>query len=94
MTTKPAALRICVRVQSRGRKSEIVGAENGRLKIKTNSPPTDGQANRDVSKQLAAVFGVPPSDVRLKSGAKSRDKIFLIDNPRVLPAWLSSVAFR
>ena len=94
MTVRQSPLRIAVRVQTRGRKREIVGVENAQLKIKTNAPPTDERANRDVTQQLAEAFGVPPSNVRLKSGTKSRDKIFLIDNPSVLPAWLNAVAFR
>ena len=94
MTVKQPALRLSVRLQTRGRKSEIVGVENGQLKVKTNSSPTDGCANRDVTKQLAEAFGVPPTNVRLKSGAKSRDNTFLIEDPCRVPAWLSAVAFR
>jgi len=81
-------------VQPRGSSSEILGVIDGRLKIKTTAPPADGRANKDVIRQLAKVFDVPPSRISLKSGATSRSKTFLVDRPAVFPAWLEDIAFR
>ena len=93
MDTDPILL-IPVRVQPRGSKREILGVIDGRLKIKTTAPPADGRANRDVIRQLAGVFGIPPSRIVLKSGATSRNKTFLVDRPAKFPVWLKDIAFR
>jgi uncharacterized protein (TIGR00251 family) len=89
-----STLLIPVRVQPRGSKSAILGVVDGRLKIKTTAPPADGRANKDVIRQLAKAFGVPPSRISLRSGAASRSKTFLVDRPVVFPAWLEDIAFR
>jgi uncharacterized protein (TIGR00251 family) len=86
-------LLIPVRVQPRSSRNEIVGVVDGRLRIKTTAPPTDGRANKDIIRQLAKAFDVAPSRVVLKSGAASRQKTFVIENPAILPAWLSEIAF-
>lgn len=52
---------VAIRVQPRGSLSEIQGVEDGRLRIKTTAPPAEGKANKDVIRQLAKEFGVPPS---------------------------------
>jgi uncharacterized protein (TIGR00251 family) len=85
---------IPVRVQARASKSEILGVVDGRLKIRTTAPPTDGLANKDVIRQLAKAFHVPPSRIALKNGASARNKTFNVDRPRVYPDWLQDIAFR
>jgi hypothetical protein len=87
-------LLIPVRVQPRGSRSEILGVTDGRLRIKTTAPPTDGRANQDVIRQLAKAFGVPPSRVSLKSGATGRNKTFTVERAVELPHWLDDIAFR
>jgi len=87
-------LLIPVRVQPRGSKSEILGVVDGRLKIKTTAPPTDGRANKDVIRQLARAFRVPPSRISLKHGVTGRNKTFTVDRPRIFPGWLKDIAFR
>ena len=82
------SLVVPVRVQPRGSRSEIQGVRDGRLRIKTTAPPADGRANKDVIRQLAKEFGVPPSRIALKSGASQRNKTFVISKPAVLPSWL------
>jgi uncharacterized protein (TIGR00251 family) len=84
-------LMIAVRVSPRGSRSEIIGVKDGRLRIKTTAPPTDGNANKDVIRQLAKAFAVPPSRVTLKKGATGCNKTFLIDTPQVVPDWVRQV---
>jgi uncharacterized protein (TIGR00251 family) len=79
---------VAIRVQSRGSRNEIQGVKDGRLRIKTTAPPADGKANKDVIRQLAKEFGVPPSRVTLKSGSSNRNKTIVISDPVVLPEWL------
>ena len=86
-------LSIPVRVQTRGSQSAIIGVVDGRLKIKTTAPPADGRANKDVTRQLAKVFSVPPSRISLRSGASGRLKTFVVENPGVKPDWLLELDF-
>ena len=90
-TDPEVSLLIPVRVQPRGSRSEIQGVRDGRLRIKTTAPPSDGKANKDVIRQLAREFGVPPSRIALKSGASQRNKNFTITQPSILPSWLGEV---
>ena len=85
------SLVVRVRVQPRGSRSEIQGVRDGRLRIKTTAPPADGRANKDIIRQLAKEFSIPPSRVELKSGASQRNKTFVISEPAVLPSWLRKV---
>jgi hypothetical protein len=80
-----------VRVLARGSRSEIKGVREGRLQVKTTSPPVGGAANQDVIRQLAAEFGVPPSRVVLHGGATQRMKTFRILQPRRMPAYLGDL---
>ena len=84
-------VKIAVRVQPRGSRSEIQGVRDGRLRIKTTAPPADGKANHDVIRQLAREFKVPPSRVELTSGTTQRNKTFRISEPGVLPPWLGEL---
>lgn len=77
-----------VRVLARASRSGIHGVRDGRLQVKTTSPPVGGAANKDVIRQLAEQFGVPPSRVLLRRGAKQRMKTFRILEPRRIPAFV------
>lgn len=83
-----------VRALPRGSRSGIEGVRDGRLLIKTTAAPVDGKANRDLIRQLAREFKVPPSHVELASGALKRNKTFRISNPAVLPGWLAELRLK
>lgn len=87
-SSRHRSMTVAVRVQTRGSRSEIQGVRGGRLRIKTTAAPSDGKANKDVLRQLANAFGVPPSRIELKSGAAQRDKIFIVTDPVNRPSWL------
>ncbi|MEX2123710.1 MAG: DUF167 domain-containing protein [Woeseia sp.] len=91
---RPNELLVHVRVLARGSRSEIQGVRNGRLQIKTTSPPVGGAANDDVIRQLARAFGVPPSRVLLHRGTKQRIKSFRILAPRRMPDYVKDLAPR
>ena len=63
---------------------------DGVLRIRTTSVPADGAANKDVIRQLAKAFGVPPSAVRLLRGESSRIKDFVIHKPKKRPGCLEA----
>ena len=67
---------------------EILGVKDGRLRIRTTAPPTDGRANKDVIRQLAKAFKIPPSRITLKRGATGRNKTFVIESLQGVPEWV------
>lgn len=83
-----------VRVLARGSRSGIQGVRDGRLQVKTTSPPVGGAANKDVIRQLAEEFDVPPSRVLLHRGGSQRLKTFRIVRPGRLPEYAGDVAMQ
>jgi uncharacterized protein len=73
-TEKDNAVIFAVRVIPRSSRSEIVGEYNGALKIKLNSPPVDGEANKELIALLAKIFQVSKSDVEIIGGQTSKLK--------------------
>ena len=47
------------------------------LKLKTTSPPVDGEANKKIIEILAKSFSCPKTSIQLISGDKSKKKKFL-----------------
>jgi uncharacterized protein (TIGR00251 family) len=72
---------LCAHIQPRAAKSELCGTFGGRLKIRVNSPPVEGEANRECIDLLAKTLGVSKSEIRLLRGERSRDKTFVISRP-------------
>ncbi len=81
-----------VRVQPRASRAGIVGVHGDRLKVKITSAPVDGQANADLCKLFAKVFGVAKSQIILQSGQTSREKCLLIKSPKKLPDFITDYA--
>jgi uncharacterized protein (TIGR00251 family) len=67
-----------VRLQPRSSRQGIGGMHEGALRLKVHAPPAEGRANDAARGLLAGLLGVSPSAVRLKSGARSRSKVFLV----------------
>jgi uncharacterized protein (TIGR00251 family) len=63
-----------VRVVPGASRSEIVGADEGTLKIRLAAPPIKGKANRELVKVLAKALGLKSRDVEIVSGHRSRLK--------------------
>ena len=82
---RPTARLLHVRVQPRARQDEVVGWEDGTLRVRVTAAPRDGEANRAVTRVLADTFGVPASRIVLVRGAASRDKFFRIEPGRIEP---------
>ncbi|MGP9814313.1 DUF167 domain-containing protein [Rhodopseudomonas sp. NSM] len=75
---------VAVRVTPRGGRDEIDGLEtlsDGRpvLKLRVRAIADGGEANRAVIELLAKSLGVPKRNVRLLSGATSRQKQIAVD---------------
>ncbi|MBU2590507.1 MAG: YggU family protein [Nitrospinae bacterium] len=63
-----------IRVQPGASKSEIVGMQEDRLKVRIKAPPVEGKANEECVVTLAKAFGLRKRDIEIVSGDKGRDK--------------------
>jgi len=79
-----------VYVQARASRDEISGWHEHGLKIRLQSPPVDGQANKHLIRFLAKQFKVAISKVSLLKGDSSRQKTLAIEKPTTIPDWLTT----
>jgi uncharacterized protein YggU (UPF0235/DUF167 family) len=70
-----------VRVVPRSGRTAVEVAPDGSLTIRVRSAPTEGQANREAARALAAHLDVPPTTVSLQRGARSRVKTYVVEGP-------------
>lgn len=68
-----------VRVIPNASRSEIMGwHDDGCLKLKVQSPPEGGRANKEACALLARILELPKKSVTVESGQKHRIKIIAI----------------
>jgi hypothetical protein len=79
-----------IHVHPRAHQNQILGVFGDRLKVKINATPVEGQANAEISKLFAELFGVPKSQVTILSGHNNRDKRLCIQSPKKLPEFIHS----
>ncbi|MGH9203896.1 MAG: DUF167 domain-containing protein [Vicinamibacterales bacterium] len=77
---RSGVIRFDVRVQPRASKNEIVGVQNGALRVRLRAPPIDGAANDALIELLADELGVSRRLVQIASGFGSRDKSVEVDS--------------
>jgi uncharacterized protein len=63
-----------VQVQPKASRSEIVGFQNGRVKVRVAAAPQDGKANERLREIIAKALGVSKSSVQIIRGETSRLK--------------------
>ena len=63
-----------IRVLPRSSRSEVVGIQDGALKIKLTSPPLEGKANDECVRILADQLGIRKSQIEIISGHRARKK--------------------
>jgi uncharacterized protein YggU (UPF0235/DUF167 family) len=84
-------LRFAVRLTPRGGSDRIDGVgEDGTLRARVAAAPVDDAANRSLIRLLADELGLPPSTVRIVSGAASRRKTVVVEGiaaAAVLARW-------
>lgn len=71
---KSGTLLLHLRIQPNASRSEIAGRHGQRLKIRLQSPPQDGKANRELIRFLSKTLGIKKSCLDLIHGQTSRDK--------------------
>jgi uncharacterized protein len=68
-----------IRATPRARRNTLVQDEDGSFRAHVTAPPEDGRANAAVLALLARALDVAPSRLRLRHGATSRAKVFVLD---------------
>jgi uncharacterized protein (TIGR00251 family) len=69
------AVRFNVHAKPRARRTEILGVKDGALQVAVAAPPLKGEANAELARALADVFGVPTRNVAVVGGQSGRRKI-------------------
>ncbi|MEB3342782.1 DUF167 domain-containing protein [Okeania sp.] len=70
-----------VKVKPNSKQQSMETEADGSLKICLKSPPVDGKANQELIQLLAKKFNVKKSEVTIKSGLYSRNKLIEIYQP-------------
>ncbi len=73
-----SGLNIEVWVQPKSSHDEIIGFQDGRIKVKVAAPPEGGKANERLREIIAKALGVSKSSIKIVRGETSRLKILKI----------------
>lgn len=68
-----------VKVKPNSKQQNIKEAVDGNLIVHLKSPPIDGKANDELIQLLAKKFNVAKSQIKIKSGLSSKNKLVEID---------------
>ena len=79
ITAKDNGITFAVRVQPRASRSEVAGELDSALKLRLAAPPVDGEANLELVRFLAKLFGVARQQVSILSGQTSKNKLIRVD---------------
>jgi len=74
-----AVVRFAVRLSPRSAATRIEGVVDGVLKIRVAAPAVEGAANTALVRLLADELGLAGRDVRIVAGAKSRQKLVMVE---------------
>ncbi len=71
-------MKISVFVKPRSKKESVQKQTDGSFIVRVNELPVDGKATKRAAELLAKHLKVPKSKVQLRSGGKSKNKVFEI----------------
>jgi len=78
MKTKTLQTEIRVKLTPRSSRNQILGMDQGVLKVKVSSPPVDGKANKALIELLSEKLAVPKTSLRIVSGKTARTKTLVV----------------
>jgi len=78
-TRRLEGARIDLLVQPKASRSEVVGFEQGLLKMRVCSAPTGGAANKECLSLLSRTLGVAKTRIRLIRGMAGRRKVVVVE---------------
>lgn len=74
-----AAVRFAVRLSPRAAATRVEGVVDGILRVRVAAPAVEGAANTALVRLLADELGLAARDVRIVAGAKTRQKLVMVD---------------
>jgi uncharacterized protein (TIGR00251 family) len=74
-----SAVRFAVRLSPRSSVSRVDGVVDGVLRVRVAAPAVEGAANTALVRLLADVLDVAGRDVRIVAGARSRQKLVMVE---------------
>jgi uncharacterized protein (TIGR00251 family) len=83
--TSRRGITIKVRVEPRSTRKGVAGIVGDALKIRLNSPPVGGAANKELVEILSEELGIRKTALNIIKGRSSRDKVIEIEGMKSLP---------
>jgi uncharacterized protein (TIGR00251 family) len=77
-----------IKVTPKASKTEFVDCTTGRINIRLQALPVDGQANKALIDFLSKQFKVAKTRIQLVKGQNGRLKTILIPNPNKVPQFI------
>ena len=75
ITDRAGAVRFAVHARPSAPKTRVLGVREGALQVAIAAPPVDGEANAELARSLARVFGVRVRDVEVVAGQSGKRKV-------------------
>ncbi|KAI5853823.1 hypothetical protein BZA05DRAFT_473187 [Tricharina praecox] len=76
----PSTLRLLLTIKPNARTTAVVAIDPATcITLRIHAPPRDGAANDEVVRFVTKTLGLRKSDGRVVSGAKSREKVVVVD---------------
>lgn len=69
---------LALKVVPRSSKNQLMGIENGELKVKIKAPPVDGEANEEALAFISEILGLSKRKLSVERGETSRHKVIKI----------------
>ena len=82
LATAEGGCELTLHVQPGAARTELAGEHGGALKLRLHARPVEGAANAALTEFLAACLELPPRDVKLLRGEKSRRKTLWVGASR------------
>jgi hypothetical protein len=73
------SVRFAVRLSPRSAATRVDGVADGVLRVRVAAPAVEGAANCALVRLLADELGLAARDVRIVAGARSRQKLVIVD---------------
>ena len=70
---------INMQIQPNARRNEVLGFEEGILRVKIAAPPVKGKANKELVDFLSGLLGVSKGSITIEKGLTSRRKLVVIE---------------
>jgi len=70
----PGGVEVALYIQPRASRTEVVGVHGDAFKLRLAAPPVDGEANDELVRFLAKLFGVSKGAVTIVRGETGRRK--------------------